>query len=184
MAPYLRVPRVLWFSLLVASLLYPCILWLVRSRGLPPPPPPSVLAPALSGAALAAGVMSFVLPRVQLASALAPFASRVEQQAGAAPWPGYRSKVEGERVLRLADADRRALAKAYQTSLVIALALSESVALLGFVLGFLGFPAAAAAPLSVAGTLLIAARFPTERGVLGPLERVHGARVELDAAGV
>ncbi|HEU4412325.1 MAG TPA: hypothetical protein VFS43_44190 [Polyangiaceae bacterium] len=183
MAQQLRVATILWFALLFASLLYPGILVSLRSTGLEPPPPDFALAPAFYAVALVAAVMSFVLPRIKYAATLKPFASRVEAVAGgAAPWPGYRSKVEGERVLRLQAGDLRALVGGFVTALILALAMSEAVSLLGFVLGFLGFPAPVWAPLSAAGPLLIALRFPSERAVLGPLERAHGARAVLDEA--
>jgi hypothetical protein len=183
MAPYLRVPRILWFALLVASLIYPGMLLFLLSNGHAPRPPEPVMAPALYAAALMSAAMSFVMPRVKLAATFKPFAERVEADGGgAAPWPGYRSKVEGERVLRLSGADLRALVGGYQTALIVALATSEAVALMGFVLGFLGFPAPAWAPLSAAGTALIALRFPTERSVLGPLERAVSARAVLNDA--
>jgi hypothetical protein len=178
MAPYLRVARTLWFALLFASLLYPGLVVLLRMNDPEPLAPEVFLIPALYLAAMMSTAMSFVLPRFKRGATFKPFASRVENDTGgAAPWPGYRSKVKGERVLRLSDDDWRVIARGAQTALVLALAFSESVALMGFVLGFLGFPWPFWVPLSVLGTLLILLRFPTERSLLRPLERAHGARV-------
>lgn len=184
MAPYLRVPRILWFALLAASLFYPGLLLFLQSNGHRATTPEFVMVPALYGAALMSTVMSFVMPRIKLAATFKPFASRVESGGGgAAPWPGYRGKVEGERVVRLSGPDLRALVVGgYQTALILGMALSESVAIMGFMLGFLGFPLVMWAPLSAAGTLLIAIRFPTERAVLGPLEKAVGARAVLNDA--
>jgi hypothetical protein len=179
MAQYLRVPRILWLSLLVASLLYPAIVLMARANDPEPLAPEVFLLPAFYLASLMTIAMSFLLPRRKLAASFAPFASRVEAGAGGAsqPWAGYRSKQPGERELRLSGADLRAVARGYQGALILALALSESVALMGFVLGFLGFPAPFWAPLSAVGTLLIALRFPTEGALFGRLERAHSARV-------
>jgi hypothetical protein len=182
MTRHLQTPRILWFALLMASLFYPAILLFLRQQGsLPARPGELSMVPIFYVVALLTATMSFVVPRLGLAQALASFASRIgsESSSGQAPWPGYRAPATSERVVRLTDDDRRQLVNQLRPRLIIALALSESVSLLGFMLGFLGHPPALWVPLSAAGSLLIAARFPTARWALGAVERAHGVRAAL-----
>lgn len=183
MTRHLQSPRILWFALLMASLFYPAILLFLLQKGsLPARPSEPSMVPIFYVVALLTATMSFVVPRLGLAQALAAFASRIGSESssgGQAPWPGYRAPVTSERVLRLTDDDRRQLVNQLRPRLIIALALSESVSLLGFMLGFLGHPPALWAPLSAAGALLIAVRFPTARWALGAVERAHGVRAAL-----
>jgi hypothetical protein len=183
MSRHLQISRILWFALLMASVIYPAILlFLLQNDGLPAQPGPPAMVLPLYVVALLTATMSFVMPRLGLSQTLAPLASRLgteSSSAGQAPWPGYRAPAASERVLRLTDGDRRQLVNLLRPRLIIALALSESVSLLGFVLGFLGHPLGLWAPLSAAGTLLIASRFPTARWALGAAERAHGVRAVL-----
>ncbi len=53
-------------------------------------------------------------------------------------------------------------ASAYLVALILALALAESVCILGLVLGFLGAPAAVVLPFFVVTWVLMVIRFPTQ----------------------
>jgi hypothetical protein len=178
MGPYLRAPRTLWLALMLASLLYPVVVVFARANDPEPLAPEIFLLPAFHLAALLTTIAIAIVPRRMRARSFRAFGPRVETAGGEAEaWPGYRSKVRGARVLRLGDADRRAVARSYRAAHVAALALAEAIALMGFVLGFLGFPWPFWAPVSAFGTFLIALLYPTERAMLRPLERAHAARV-------
>lgn len=182
---YLRTARVLWFALLMASLIYPAMLVFMLANGRESPEPNPLFPPIFYAMALIAASLSFALPRLGLAQALAPFASRVGSETSGSeqpPWPGYRAPVASERVVRLRDADLRRLMRVMQTRLILALALSEVASIDGFMMGFLGQPTAVWVPLSAAGTLLIALRFPTQRWALGAVERAHGARAVVEGS--
>jgi hypothetical protein len=64
----------------------------------------------------------------------------------------------------------------YQSWLILSLALSESVALVGLLLGFRGFPEERVLPFFVASLTLIAVRFPRAHAPERMLETSAGAR--------
>lgn len=68
-------------------------------------------------------------------------------------------------------ADR--LESRYLTTLILSLALAESVAIFGLVLGFLGAPATVVVPFFAAAWVLMVRQFPTQDRVRsrGPLNR-------------
>lgn len=64
---------------------------------------------------------------------------------------------------------------AYQQPFLVGLGLSESVALFGVPVWYLGYGLNAAAPFFVAGALLMLARFPTEQSITRALEKARAA---------
>jgi hypothetical protein len=65
----------------------------------------------------------------------------------------------------------------FQTPFILALALSESVAMFGFVLGWLGAPLPVAGAFFAASWVLLLARFPTRSRVFGPFEAHFRAKL-------
>lgn len=149
--------RTLWFALTVSHLLLAFVLWFVRfgPSGEPAAGGPVDLFVMVFGPlAVMQGGLSLFMPRWQLRQAA--------KRAGVAG-----GRLSGEQLWRLRPAA--------QTALILGMALSESVTLLGFVLGFLGARPVQFVPFFAAGFLLAAHRFPGEgwlRGQIGASDDV------------
>jgi F0F1-type ATP synthase membrane subunit c/vacuolar-type H+-ATPase subunit K len=169
--------RILWVALLISVGLYAAML----GFGVVQPPrasePPPFVIPFIGAAAMFA-VMSFVLPRIIHRQAV----SKTSLEVVAEPVPdafaaGFRHAAPTQKVFVDPDVARRTAAACYQTPFILSLALSESVALLGFVLGFLGYGASVWAPFMVIAAVLMAVRFPTEQRIIAPFEAALGASI-------
>lgn len=177
----LFVPRVLWIAMILSVLMFLVILQVVP---LPPAPLNPVMAPALALVAVLVAGASFVMPRLVLRQALAKAELRVIDEADPGAFGSfYREAAPRRRIFADRGAAVRAALAAYQTSFILSVALSEAVALFGFVLAFQGFAPVAWAPLYAAGLILIAIRFPTARRMLGPLEQAYNAIIPPEDAG-
>jgi hypothetical protein len=164
----LGAPRILYAALVGSTVLLAVVAFVVPIDGAPSAPAPPMLV-AMGVAALGAAVASFVVP-VRLVSSGA-HARAVRVVPGVV---GNDGAVGPATFGEPAQALRQALLVA-QTMLVLEMALSEAVSLLGFVLNRLGAPPAQFLPFLAAGTVLAALRFPTASHMLGPYERAHGA---------
>jgi hypothetical protein len=170
--PRLFTPRILWAALLFSQLVYFGLL--VAPGILPRPPAPEpVMFYGIASAALVVAVLSYALPAFLWRAAAARTNVDTKPIDAPARSAAYRAEV-GPRGF----ADREAaLTLAVQrglTPFILGCALNESVALFGFVLGFVGFPRLWVLPFFVASWLMMLPRFPTERGFLRPLARAHG----------
>lgn len=143
----LKMPRILWFAMLVSQGVY---VYVARTAAPDTPADGAgTLVVPLAAAAFVSAMMSFALPMFLHRSAM----RRVEPSTmGGAP----------------ADLARIAVAL-YFTPFVLAIALSESVAVFGVVLALQGLPQSTYLPFIGAGALLVLVRFPTGRAALGPL---------------
>jgi hypothetical protein len=154
---------------------YACILLFgVRS------PPGTELNPTLLyafiGTAVMCAVMSFIIPnKAYRQTASQAKVETVEEAAPEVFSSGYRDATPLRKVFANPTAARRTAAMCFQPSFVLSLALSEAVALFGFILGFLGFGAHIWAPFMAFGAILIMLRFPTEQKVAGLFEQTVGA---------
>lgn len=134
----MQVLRILWGSLVSATVILFTIVDRVRPRAQVPNP---VLVPALGAAALGVLAVSIVLPRQQLRLAV----------------------------------ERRS-APIVASAAILGLALTESVAMFGFVLAFLGHPIVAYAPFFGVSWLCFLLRFPRATHPLGALGPALGSR--------
>jgi hypothetical protein len=73
----------------------------------------------------------------------------------------------------------RDLMLAYQPTFLIGMALSEAVALIGFMLGFLGGSLLVASAFFLVALVLMVAKYPRLSTVIGAIERVTGATCPL-----
>lgn len=171
MAPQLKTMRVIWAAMFIATFAY---LFVATQVPHPAQPEQPILLPALAAVALLVAVMSVVFPAMQLKKGLQalnlPLAERQDMNA--------------ERMFRdlppvtrgLAD-PTGALRKAwplYHVSFILSVALSEAVALFGFVLLFLGFPWFPAILFFATSWVLIAYHFPTESRLMRAVESASG----------
>jgi hypothetical protein len=143
----LMVTRVLWFSLLTSQLMFVFILWFVRWRAGTPSidPPDRMMLPVLGFAASTTTVLSLIIPGRILAN--------VRKNL-----PGNDAATRGKRAV------------AERSAWLVGCAMAESVSLMGFVVGFLGFPPLTSVPFFLVSFLLFGARFPAGSGA-GTLER-------------
>ncbi|HZF55839.1 MAG TPA: hypothetical protein VE093_44800 [Polyangiaceae bacterium] len=177
MNPRLRTMRVLWAFLLASTGIYAAVLALELIPPQPQTAKTSQLLVPFAALALGLAVMSFVIPKVNYKQLVAKSDVRIVEE----PIPevfaaGYRQAAPERRVFADPEAAWREAAKCFQPSLILGIALSEAAALLGFVLGFLGFPVTVWAPFMIGGAALIAVRFPTKERVVAPFEAALGAR--------
>ena len=128
----LAVPRILWAALLVSTLLYLVVLGLTEPQG---EPNWQVLLLPLGASGLTTASASLLLPRFLVRQRSAPGIEKASSDDAAG---------------------------AYLVSLVVAMALAESVAILGLVLGFRGAPTTAVLPFFVVTWVLMLIRFPTQ----------------------
>lgn len=140
-----QTARILWGALTVSQVTFIGVLFAVRQP--PRLPPQPVMLYAISAVAAIVAVVSFVLP-----------ARTVQAGLAARGLKGLARPRENE---TLTEEQQRKIFGLYQTALILSLALSESISLFGFVLGFLGFEPVAFGPFFAVGLLLSLSRFPT-----------------------
>lgn len=172
----LKTPRILWASLLFVSLffcaasLYPIDPFLGASNIA------FVAAPGICFVALMDAVMSFLLPASILKRWGAAMASKVTTEPDPSAEPMFREAAPKIRVLRADKIVLRRYVAVWQTTMILACAMSESIAIMGTVLSALGFWPYWSAPLGIAGVVLVAIRMPSERAVLQSASKVLNAK--------
>jgi F0F1-type ATP synthase membrane subunit c/vacuolar-type H+-ATPase subunit K len=180
--PQLQTVRILWFAIMASTAMFLGVL--VKIKPVPLEPPGPQLLAVLAFAALATAVMSRVVPSIAARNMARQLSvpSKTETiadpsrpvseilPAGAAPTQTRLVPVDP------ALARQRAF-MAFMTPFILSLALSEAVALFGFVVGFLGFGLALALPFFVLSWILIGLRFPTLERVIAPFERAKGLHI-------
>jgi len=174
----LSAMRILWGAILMASVFESSL-----SLILPSPPVhkiPEIMPIVLGVVAVAVAAVSFWLPTQPLRAAFGSYRDRVEEVVTTPEEGSYRGENRRRRVLRLDAAALTRVLNISQTGMILSIALSNAIALFGLVLNRVGFPLFTSAPFFVAGTFLIAIRFPTLEAILGRVARVVEAEVEID----
>jgi hypothetical protein len=146
--------QILWGALCASHLILAGVLWFVRFGPDATPPegtPPPLFLPLFGALAFGEGVASFLLPRFLFQQTLQ------KQNIRGAP----------------SEEQLRRLLPAAQTTLILGMALCESISILGLVLGFLGAPPLHFAPFFAAGLLLALPRFPSEAWLRAQLSDVR-----------
>jgi hypothetical protein len=152
-APTLTTARIIWGALLASLGIYVALL--VTGFGGPRPEegPEPVMITALSAVAMFNSLASLLFPRYLLRQGLASSRDRLRELVGQPP------EVIGQRAMTLGFAP-----------MIIGLALAESVAIFGLILGLLGAPLLTVAPFFAAGAMLMLVQFPTMGRFRGPLD--------------
>lgn len=161
----LKTVRILWAALFVSTFMLLGVVITARQKGVDPPP----FVLPLAGVALANAVVAVVLPRVQYRN----FARRKEFELASDP-------NDGARVFARPSAVIEALFPMYNPSFLLGMALAESVALLGFVIVYLGHPVIVGIPFFVVCWVLQATKFPTFKAVVSPAEATTKATFRPD----
>lgn len=166
----MQVPRIMWGAMFASTVMFLVVLLVVK----PQQTPDNALLLGLGAVALITAALSFAIPRNLHIQALARTKLEISEEPDESgmPMPG------NPRTRRVFANPKQAATRAimlWQTPFILSLALSESVSIYGFVLGFVGFPLPVVLPFFVVSWLLFAVRFPTESKVLNPLIRVKRA---------
>lgn len=172
------VPRILWGALLSATVIFLGVLfWQRRAGVLPAAPEDPMFLLTFAVAALSASSMSVVMPLMFRRKALLAANLAVEEIDDTGAIGMFRQSAPKVRVFSDAQKARAIALATYQTSLILGMAMAESVALFGFVLGFLGFAPLQVLPFWIVAWLLMLSRFPNDKAIDEPLEKVYDARL-------
>lgn len=166
----IRTFQILWFAIIASTLMVFAMLLAVRQ----PRELELQIAPFIA-LAVTVAVLSVVLPRTLFATALRGVVFETREEPVTTLTESYRQGVLMRRLFNKPDeAFALALAK-YSTPFVLGMALSESVAMFGFVLGFLGARIEIAGALFGASLLLQLYRFPSPQALRRTVERAANA---------
>lgn len=175
--PNLNTPRILWAALLFSQVLY---FGLLAAPGLlerPTTPAEPALFWPIALVAVVVAVTSWVLPAVFWRNAFRGSAPLDTQPLeGGAQSAAYRAEMSARGFVDPQKALTLALQRGF-TPFILGVALNESVALFGFVLGFLGHSLLTVLPFFLTAWLMMLPRFPTERMFLRPLARAQGVEI-------
>ena len=171
----MNVPRILWAALFASTFMYLYVYYTAAPRDVVPDQP--IMPYVLAGVALACAVVSFVLP----ASFQKQAAARAKLDVKEIPDPNasvmFRDHTPTIRVFADPAAARKKAMQLYFVPLILALAMTEAIAVFGLVLGFLGWGSSVVLPFFAAAWLLYLPRFPRLRVAVAPLEKAHDARL-------
>ncbi len=174
----LKTVRILWFALITTVVLYDFLLIYMRKTDEHVREVPPHLAEILSAIALGVGVTSIVFPRKVFADNVRRMEIAVAEEPGEAIG-GFRESAPVRRVVaKPAEAVSSAFAP-FQTPWLLGMALCESIALFGLVLGYLGENMLVASAFFLVALVLMASKYPRVSTIIGAIERVTGATCTL-----
>jgi hypothetical protein len=172
----MQMLRILWFALFASTGVLAGVV--VAVGGTLEPGISTTLPVGLAISAIFAAVLSVVLPaRFHRQALRAQKLTVVEEVDQTSAFANYRGALGKRRVFQEPSAARRAAVATMQVPMIVGLALAESVAIDGAIIGFLGFDFIQAAPFFLASGALILARFPRETSIYRALETVFDAKL-------
>ena len=177
MGKSLQTMRILWAALSSSPLLF-CVVMLVVSPQScsDSPQQPDYTLSVVTLAALAMAVMSFLVPRAVFLLTAKGTTLAITNEPDANANTAFRDIVPTRRVF----ADRaNALTVAGQihsTRLIVSLAMSETIAIMGMVLGMqFRYGPEVTVPFCVLALALMLVRFPREAAIIKQFEAAYGA---------
>ncbi|HEY2368849.1 MAG TPA: hypothetical protein VGH87_20780 [Polyangiaceae bacterium] len=176
MAARLQTMRILWMALFGSSVMF---LFMITSHVVHdeharmPPHLPEMLG------ALAFGIsiVSIALPARGFDMALRTMKVTFENEVGE-PVGSFRESAPVEKLFASPHQTVMDAFTRFQTPFLIGMALSESICLFGFMLGFMNAPPTTYAPFFAVGLGLMAWKFPRLSTITSALERVKGAKLK------
>lgn len=167
----MRLLRILWAAISTTPAVMLLVGYLIIPADSAARDAQPFLLPALSVTAIGFAVASVVVPAAVLRTSLLGLKLSVTDSPSPGPSRGRR------RARRFVDSDaaRASSLSAAQPSFVMGLAMAESVALVGFVLWFLGFELMMVAPLFGVSWAVLLSKFPRLAQFEAVLERVYDA---------
>jgi hypothetical protein len=173
--PALKTTRILWFALFASTFIYMGVAYGVLPKNARAPETPSMPF-VFGGISLVLGVMSFLLPRMTYQQAAKTMNAKIEDEVVPNAFPDrYRQAMPKRAVFAEPNAAVGQAYACFNTPFILSLALSEAIALFGFVLSQMGFDKMISLPFFLAGAVLVAIRFPTQANVQRMFEQACGA---------
>lgn len=159
LAKRMMTPRILWGALLFSTLLIGVMPYVAT---LPDQPPNRTMLPVFCGMALFQVVFGLVFPETTLKKALATrLAKSIVERPNPAAEVTFREAAPPIKAFDDPNAIWPTVLLVWQTPFILKMALAESVALMGLMLPFQGFPRETALPFVAVAAMLQIARFPT-----------------------
>ncbi len=172
----LLIARVLWGALLFSTVIYLVVLITIAPETTGPATGPHALVFAAIGITLAG--TSIGLPPILYNGMLRRAGFETTDIPDEKAEAMFRDQQPTRRVFQSPDFVKSRAAQIALTPNIIGLAMAESIAICGFVLGFLGQPLNIVLMFFLAAWTLMIPRFPTARRALEPVERVYQARLD------
>lgn len=170
-------PRILWAALCFATVLLAILPYVAQ---LPDQTPPAIMLPMLGGLAFVQVILSIVFPESVLRKAFAKQLPKfVVERANPAAEVTFREAAPPIKVFDDLDATWTKVLMMWQPPFIMKMALAESIALLGLVLPFQGFPRITALPFAIVALILQLARFPTLGKIQSAVEKATGVPLPL-----
>lgn len=163
------VRLILWGALFTSTFIYLLILQVAAPA--PATPPDPIVALTLAFTSVVVAVVSYLLPATILRRSLLSLDLPTDEA------PMFGDVPAGTRIFRDPDAARARALPAMQTAMILALALRESIALFGLLVGFIGFPMRTYAGFFVVSWLLLLEAFPRKKADDAALEAAYGAKL-------
>lgn len=167
----------LWGALLMSQVIYAAMLLvpgLIESVAVPDD---DLSIVGMIAFAIASAIGSFVVPSLVRRKNVAAQRFELREVPDPSAPVGFRGTAPTIREYADVAAVHAAARTAGFAPLVLSLALSEAVSLMGIVAGFLGQPPVVWGAFVAVGMTLTAVRFPTETTFLAPVEQHTGVRV-------
>jgi hypothetical protein len=165
--------RIIYGALVSASFVYLLVAMVAAPEPMSTPDP--ILAYAFGFVALSTAVVSFLLPRKLLEDAFGKLRPELKEETDPDAEALFRDQAPTRRVFADPAGLRRELLRSYMSPFILGLALSESIAIYGLVLRFVGHGWELALPFFVLGWMLLGVRFPTMAALELAAERRFGA---------
>lgn len=180
----LMVTRILWGALTFTVFIYGLVLHLTGHGNVNPVREgmDMTFPFALGVTSVSIAVVSFVLPAKTFRSSAQGLARSLKvTDTVSVVMPGdergFRTAPPSSKMYENGSAALAAAFAAFQTPFILGLALSESIVINGFLLGFMGYGLRFAAPFFAAGLALMLVRFPSKERVAGMFEQATGVRM-------
>lgn len=168
---------ILWGALLASTFVY---IGLLLSGQIPEPtePPPPMLPYALAPTALGVLVVSVILPRRFFDAALSAWKPATNQVPDPNASVMFRDQTPTIDVFANPAEAERAMITRFFTPFILGMALSEAIAIFGFLLGIMHFDPMLWAPFFVVAWVSMLARFPSKARLRARVEERMGIRFE------
>ncbi len=172
----LQTGRFLWLSLIISTVLFLVVFKIARNVPRAPPDP-TMVAGVMAMALVSAGLSVFFPPRA-FVTGLKRLNLKVTGEAGE-PIGSFRESAPQRRVVADPEGAVHAALPLFQRSFLVGMALAESVALLGFELGYIGAPVRLMMVFFGVAWILMASKLPRVSTITKAIERATGAECRL-----
>jgi hypothetical protein len=167
--------RIIWIALMVSVVLYDVMLVQLRKQRGPSNDMPPHLPEMLALLAVVIAVVSIVLPRRLFAVALKQVDAKVAEEPGEVVG-SFRESAPVQRVVSNPEEAILGALAVFQSPFLVGMALCESIALFGFMLGFLGESMKVAVGFFLVSLSLMAVRYPRVASMTQAIESSTGAK--------